>query len=70
MSKLNFLAMVVLSIAISGAAYSAPRGGGGGGGAHFGGGGAHFGGGGAHFGGGGHILAEAVTLAAVISAAG
>ena len=55
MSKLNFLAMVVLSIAISGAAYSAPRGGGGGGGAHFGGGGAHFGGGGAHFGGGGHF---------------
>jgi hypothetical protein len=60
-SKLNLLAVIVLSIVISGVAHSAPRGGGGGhggGGAHFGGGG-HFGGmrgggahvGGAHFGG-------------------
>ena len=60
MSKLNFLAVVVLATLLSGAAYSAPgRGGGGGGGAHFGGGGGgHFGGGmraggGVHFGGGG-----------------
>ena len=59
MANLKSLAVIVLAIALSGAAYSAPgRGGGGGhggGGAHFGGGGgAHFGGGGgAHFGGGG-----------------
>src|SRR3984957_14000304 len=69
-SKLKILAIAVLSIVISGAAYSAPRGGGrghGGGGGHFGGGGhcggGHVGGGmrggGAHFGGahfgGGHF---------------
>src|SRR5713101_470783 len=59
MANLKSLAVIVLAIALSGAAYSAPgRGGGGGhggGGAHFGGGGgAHCGGGGgAHFGGGG-----------------
>src|SRR5713226_8937925 len=59
MANLKSLAVIVLAIALSGAAYSAPgRGGGGGhggGGAHFGGGGgAHFGGGGgAHCGGGG-----------------
>ncbi len=69
MSKLTSLAAIVLAIALSGSAYSAPgRGGGGGGhgggaphvggGGMRGGGGAHFGGamrggGGAHFGGGG-----------------
>jgi hypothetical protein len=68
MSKLTSLAAIVLAIALSGSAYSAPgRGGGGhgggaphvgGGGMRGGGGGAHFGGamrggGGAHFGGGG-----------------
>jgi hypothetical protein len=55
MAKLRSLAVIVLAIALSGAAYSAPgRGGGGGGGHGGGGGGAHFGGGGgAHFGGGG-----------------
>jgi hypothetical protein len=65
MSKLNFLAVIVLATLLSGPAYSAGRGGGGGhgggggGGGHFGGGGGgHFGGGmraggGVHFGGGG-----------------
>src|SRR6267378_356813 len=61
MTKLKTLAVIVLAITLSGAAYSGPgRGGGGGGGGHGGGGGAHFGGGGhggdgggAHFGGGG-----------------
>jgi len=48
-SKLGFLSVVVLSVALSGAAYAA-RGGGHGGGGH--GGGGHFGGG--HFG-GGHV---------------
>src|SRR5712671_3589155 len=55
MSKLTSLAAIVLAIALSGSAYSAPgRGGGGGhggGAAHVGGGGMHGGGGGAHFGG-------------------
>ena len=49
MPKLKFLSVIVLSIALSGAAYAAGRGGGGGG--HGGGGGGH--GGGGHFGGGG-----------------
>ena len=63
MSKLGFLSVVVLSIALSGAAYAARGGGGHGGGGHGGGGhggGGHFGGGhiggghfGGHFGGGG-----------------
>src|SRR5882672_3485337 len=55
MSKLTSLAAIVLAIALSGSAYSAPgRGGGGGhggGAAHVGGGGMRGGGGGAHFGG-------------------
>ncbi len=59
MSKLTSLAAIVLAIALSGSAYSAPgRGGGGGGGGghgggapHVGGGGMRGGGGGAHFGG-------------------
>jgi hypothetical protein len=55
MSKLTSLAAIVLAIALSGSAYSAPgRGGGGGhggGAAHIGGGGMRGGGGGAHFGG-------------------
>src|SRR5882672_7673500 len=62
MSKLTSLAAIVLAIALSGSAYSAPgRGGGGGhggaphvgGGGMRGGGGAHFGGAVRHFGGGG-----------------
>ena len=56
MSKLTSLAAIVLAIALSGSAYSAPGRGGGGGGhgggaAHVGGGGMRGGGGGAHFGG-------------------
>src|SRR5713226_5452573 len=57
MANLKSLAVIVLAIALSGAAYSAPGRGGGGGGHGGGGGGAHVGGGmrggGAHFGGGG-----------------
>src|SRR3984893_2657685 len=57
MARIDLYTAIVLTAAVTGAAYAAPgRGGGGGGGAHAvgGGGGAHFGGGGgAHFGGGG-----------------
>ena len=54
MSKLKICGVIVLTVALAGAAYAAPGRGGGGGGRGGGGGGAHFGGGGgAHFGSGG-----------------
>ena len=56
MPNVKWLSVIVLSVALSTAAYAAGRGGGGGGhgGGGHGGGGGRGGGGGAHFGGGGH----------------